>query len=32
MTTCERLLDGRFKNLDFHNSGTGLCAGGDAHG
>jgi len=23
---CHMLLDGRFKNLDYYNSGTGLCA------
>jgi len=27
---CHMEIDGRFKNLDYHNSGTGLCAGGDA--
>jgi len=25
---CHMTLDGRFKNLDYHNSGTGLCSPG----
>lgn len=27
---CHMILDGRFKNLNYHNSGTGLCSGGGA--
>jgi len=29
---CHMLLDGRFKNLNHHNSGTGLCSGGVTDG
>lgn len=28
---CHMKLDGRFKNLNYYNSATGLCAGGDAN-